>query len=70
MADPVRDRPGPDYARLIEPDRVRGSLYTDPRAFADELARIWYRTWVYVGHWPASRSCWSTGTSRCLRWHS
>jgi phenylpropionate dioxygenase-like ring-hydroxylating dioxygenase large terminal subunit len=40
----------PDYARLIEPDRVHGSLYTDPRIFADELRRIWYLTWVYVGH--------------------
>ncbi len=39
-----------DYAGLIEPDRVHGSLYTDPRVFAQELARIWYRTWVYVGH--------------------
>ena len=39
---------GPDYPRLIKPDRVHGSLYTDPRVFADELARIWYRTWVYV----------------------
>jgi phenylpropionate dioxygenase-like ring-hydroxylating dioxygenase large terminal subunit len=42
--------PPPDYARLIEQDRVHGSLYTDPRVFADELARIWYRTWVFVGH--------------------
>ena len=50
MADPVRDRPGPDYPGLIKPDRVYGSLYTDPRVFADELTRIWYRTWVYVGH--------------------
>jgi phenylpropionate dioxygenase-like ring-hydroxylating dioxygenase large terminal subunit len=41
---------GPDYSRLVKPDRVHGSLYTDPRIFADELARIWYRTWVYVGH--------------------
>ena len=41
MADP-----GPDFARLIRPDRVHGSLYTDPRVFADELARIWYRTWA------------------------
>src|SRR5581483_6269006 len=40
----------PDYSALIRPDRVHGSLYTDPRVFADELARIWYRTWVYVGH--------------------
>jgi fatty-acyl-CoA synthase len=40
----------PDYQRLIQSDRVHGSLYTDPRVFADELERIWYRTWVYVGH--------------------
>jgi fatty-acyl-CoA synthase len=40
----------PDYARLIQPDRVHGSLYTDPAIFAEELDRIWYRTWVYVGH--------------------
>src|ERR1700761_7732352 len=52
MTNPVRDatRTGPDYGRLVEPSRVHGSLYTDPRVFADELARIWYRTWVYVGH--------------------
>jgi fatty-acyl-CoA synthase len=50
MAAAARDLTGPDYARLIQPDRVHGSLYTDPRVFADELARIWYRTWVYVGH--------------------
>jgi fatty-acyl-CoA synthase len=35
---------------LIEHDRVHGSLYTDPEIFARELERIWYRTWVYVGH--------------------
>jgi phenylpropionate dioxygenase-like ring-hydroxylating dioxygenase large terminal subunit len=35
---------------LIRPDRVHGSLYTDPVIFAAELERIWYRTWVYVGH--------------------
>lgn len=35
---------------LIRPDRVHGSLYTDPVLFAAELERIWYRTWVFVGH--------------------
>ena len=35
---------------LIQPDRVHGSLYTDPTLFDRELERIWYRTWVYVGH--------------------
>ncbi len=40
----------PDFAELIERDRVHGSLYTDPEIFEAELERIWYRTWVYVGH--------------------
>lgn len=35
---------------LNRPDRVHGSLYTDPAIFAAELERIWCRTWVYVGH--------------------
>jgi phenylpropionate dioxygenase-like ring-hydroxylating dioxygenase large terminal subunit len=37
-------------ASRIEPDRVHGSLYTDPEIFERELERIWYRTWVFVGH--------------------
>src|ERR1700722_16090875 len=40
----------PDYERLIQPARVHGSLYTDPAVFAEELTRIWYRTWGFVGH--------------------
>ena len=28
------DYTGPDYTGLIQPDRVHGSLYTDPRVFA------------------------------------
>jgi fatty-acyl-CoA synthase len=35
---------------LIQVDRVHGSLYTDPAIYARELERIWYRTWVFVGH--------------------
>ncbi len=35
---------------LIQHDRVHGSLYTDKDLFDAELERIWYRTWVYVGH--------------------
>lgn len=38
------------YDELIQPRRVHGSLYTSPEVFADELAKIWYSTWVYVGH--------------------
>jgi phenylpropionate dioxygenase-like ring-hydroxylating dioxygenase large terminal subunit len=37
-------------AELVENDRVHGSLYTDQKIFERELERIWYRTWVYVGH--------------------
>ena len=36
--------------RLIKPDKVHGSLYTSQDVFAQELEKIWYRTWVYVGH--------------------
>jgi fatty-acyl-CoA synthase len=39
-----------DLDRLIKPDRVHGSLYTDQEIFEAELEHIWYRTWVYVGH--------------------
>ncbi|WP_293040185.1 SRPBCC family protein [Mycobacterium sp.] len=35
---------------LIEDSRVHGSLYTDPQIYAEELRRIWYRGWVFVGH--------------------
>jgi phenylpropionate dioxygenase-like ring-hydroxylating dioxygenase large terminal subunit len=38
------------YRRLIQPGRVHSSLYTDPAVFAEELARIWLRTWVFIGH--------------------
>ncbi|HLU73487.1 MAG TPA: aromatic ring-hydroxylating dioxygenase subunit alpha [Nonomuraea sp.] len=38
------------YSELIQPERVHGSLYTNPEIFAEELRRIWYRTWVCVGH--------------------
>ncbi|MFC4949628.1 aromatic ring-hydroxylating oxygenase subunit alpha [Pseudonocardia sp. GCM10023141] len=38
------------YDELVQPQRVHGSLYTSPEIFADELAKIWYRSWVYVGH--------------------
>jgi nitrite reductase/ring-hydroxylating ferredoxin subunit len=41
---------GSRYDRLIEPTRVHSSLYTDPDIFAEELERIWYSGWVFVGH--------------------
>jgi phenylpropionate dioxygenase-like ring-hydroxylating dioxygenase large terminal subunit len=38
------------YEALVQDDRVHASLYTDPRVFADEMARIFHRGWVFVGH--------------------
>jgi phenylpropionate dioxygenase-like ring-hydroxylating dioxygenase large terminal subunit len=41
---------GLDLDQVIRPDKVHGSLYTDPQIFAEELRKIWYTTWVFVGH--------------------
>ncbi len=42
--------PSFNYRSLVEPSRVHSSVYYDERIFHEELERIWYRTWVYVGH--------------------
>jgi phenylpropionate dioxygenase-like ring-hydroxylating dioxygenase large terminal subunit len=39
-----------DLDQLVRGNRVHGSLYRDPAIFQEELEKIWYRTWVYVGH--------------------
>lgn len=39
-----------DYGSLMEGDRVKGRAYTDPEIFAQEMERIFYRTWVWVAH--------------------
>ncbi|MGC1806407.1 MAG: Rieske 2Fe-2S domain-containing protein, partial [Mycobacterium sp.] len=41
---------GGQFDRLIKRDKVHGSLYTDPTIFAEELHKIWGRSWVFVGH--------------------
>lgn len=38
------------WDELVREDHVHGSLYTDPAIYQAELQKIWYRTWVYVGH--------------------
>lgn len=40
----------PDYAALVQPERVHGGLYTDPDVYADEMDRIFTRGWAFVGH--------------------
>lgn len=39
-----------DYASLLEGDRIAGRAYTDPEIFAEEMEKIFYRTWVWVAH--------------------
>jgi phenylpropionate dioxygenase-like ring-hydroxylating dioxygenase large terminal subunit len=41
---------GQNLGARVQDDRVHGSLYTDQALFESELARLWYKTWVYVGH--------------------
>jgi phenylpropionate dioxygenase-like ring-hydroxylating dioxygenase large terminal subunit len=40
----------PAIDELVLEDRLHGSIYTDERIFAEEMRRIFQRTWVYVGH--------------------
>jgi fatty-acyl-CoA synthase len=44
--DPIATR----VDRLVQSDRVHGSMYTDEEIFQAELERIWYGSWVFVGH--------------------
>ena len=40
----------PNVAGLVEPDRVRKEVYTDPALFQLEMERIHERVWIYCGH--------------------
>jgi phenylpropionate dioxygenase-like ring-hydroxylating dioxygenase large terminal subunit len=37
-------------AALVRPDAVHRRVYSDPAIFALEMARIFARVWIYVGH--------------------
>lgn len=39
-----------EWNDLVRHDQVRGEVYTDEAIFQEELKKIWYRTWVYIGH--------------------
>jgi phenylpropionate dioxygenase-like ring-hydroxylating dioxygenase large terminal subunit len=46
-------RPPPrriEVSDLVRPDRVHGSVYTDPDVFELELERIYRQGWVFVAH--------------------
>jgi phenylpropionate dioxygenase-like ring-hydroxylating dioxygenase large terminal subunit len=40
----------PDYASLIRDDGVYSRLHNDPQVFADEMSRIFRKTWLFVAH--------------------
>ena len=40
----------PDLAKMVEPDRVRREVYTEPAIFDMEMERIHERVWIYCGH--------------------
>jgi hypothetical protein len=39
-----------DIVSLVEPDRVRREVYTDPAIFDLEMRRIHETVWIYCGH--------------------
>jgi len=39
-----------DYKHLIQADKVHGSLYTEDAIYEDEIEKIFYSSWVYIGH--------------------
>jgi phenylpropionate dioxygenase-like ring-hydroxylating dioxygenase large terminal subunit len=47
---PPAESPAIDYKSLVRDDRIHASLYTDPRIFDEEMARIFHAGWVFVGH--------------------
>jgi nitrite reductase/ring-hydroxylating ferredoxin subunit len=46
----TRTPPQDDYAELVKTDRAHGSIFTSQAIFEAEMARIFHRTWVCVGH--------------------
>src|SRR5690348_6514647 len=44
------DEPQSDLGRLVEPDRVHRSVYSDEAIFAMEMDRIFEKVWIYAGH--------------------
>lgn len=49
-AAPAATAAARQWDHLVRPEHVHGSVYTDPAIFQEELRKIWFRTWVYVGH--------------------
>jgi len=46
LDDPLARR----IERLVRPDQIHSSLYTDEEIFQAELRHVWSESWVFVGH--------------------
>lgn len=46
----LEEVPSIGYDRFVRRGQVDSTVYTDPAIFEDELKKIFYRKWVYVGH--------------------
>ncbi|PNG46098.1 MULTISPECIES: aromatic ring-hydroxylating dioxygenase subunit alpha [unclassified Variovorax] len=47
---PIYSHSPPDYGALIERDRVHSSVYTSAQVFDEEMKKLFYGGWVFVGH--------------------
>lgn len=50
LKSPIPNQDGIDYEALVKDDRVHGSLYYDEAIYQEELEKIWYTQWIYIGH--------------------
>ncbi len=41
---------GSELSQFSQDDAVPATVYNDPELFQEELEKIWFKTWVYVGH--------------------
>lgn len=39
-----------DYKELIQADKIHGSVYTSDDIYEDELEKLFYSSWVFIGH--------------------
>jgi len=39
-----------NLSSLVSPERVHKACYADERVFEEELEKIFYKSWIYVGH--------------------
>ena len=46
-----------DYNELIQADKIHGSVYTSDEIYEDELEKLFYSSWVFIGFSHAGSKC-------------